>query len=134
MDEHYTYSRVKELENMYIQRMEAAKPNGYTGRAMYMARLHHFIELADNTIYVHWLSGKDAKMHKFLVFAPTGKGKLSELVFDMVMTEVFSFGQATMGDSNCGAVTPDRFERQWEVEEHIKDRIARLTGQTVNIK
>lgn len=134
MYEDYTYSRVRELEDMYIQEMEVTKPNGYKGRAMYMARLHHFIELADNALYVYWLSGKDAKMHKFLVFAPTGKGKLSELVFDMVMTEAFSFGQATMGDSNCGAVTRDRFERQWQVEEHIKDRIARLTGQKVDIK
>lgn len=134
MYEHYTFSRVKELESMYIQEMEVTKPNGYTGRAMYMARLHHIIELTDNTLYVHWLSGKNAKNHKFLVFAPTGKGKLTELVFDMVMTERFSFGQATMGDSNCGAVTRDRFEYQWEVEEHIKDLILAITGQTVNIK
>lgn len=134
MEPVFSAERINELKATYEAKIAAHNPRAYTGRAMYMARLHHFIELAGGKVTLHWLSGKEAKTHKFLLFVAIGNGNIRELVFDMVMTEAFSFGQATMGDSNCGAVTRDRFESQWQVEEHIKGRILALTGQEVTIQ
>lgn len=130
----FNVERVSDLEAKYKAKILGENPKAYAGRARYIARLHHLIELADGKIKVHWLSSKNAKMHKFLVFAAIGNGIIRDITFDMVMTEEFRFGQATMGDGNCGAVTPDRFEFQHQLEYHIKETILGLTGQEVEIQ
>lgn len=134
MNNKYSRERVEELEAQYIEKMENENPRGYKGRAINIARLHHLIELADNKLHIYWLSGQNAKMHKFLIFASTSPGMIRELVFDMVSTEKFNFGQATMGDKNCGAVTAERFEFQFGVEYHIVETIKNLTGQNVTLQ
>lgn len=129
----FSKDRVLELQAQYVKKIEELSPRTYTGRALYIARLHHQIEMAEGKLAILFLSGKNAKMHKFLLLASSGPGNIRDLGFDMSMTGAFRFGRATMGDSECSAVSAERFESHFQIEAHIIQTIKVLTGQDVEI-